>query len=121
MKPFVPCQPAYYQNPDKPQWLKGQIQSRTGDRTYTVTGADSAVYTRNRVNLRERHTTDMPEPTNTPYCLQLTGLQNRDESEPDSNINVQTEPTVETRKMPERSHTKPSWMKDYVLQIFNSG
>ena len=66
MKPFVPCQPAYYQNPDKPQWLKGQIQSRTGDRTYTVTGADSAVYTRNRVNLRERHTTDMHEPTKDP-------------------------------------------------------
>ena len=91
-----PNQPVYYQNPEKSKWNKGFIQAKVGERSYIIEGGNNTSYNRNRVNVRERHTKDIPEPEIDPQLLPV-------EEQP---VNDNHKETMNTQNVPDTGINK---------------
>ena len=124
-------QPVYFQHPEKPEWNKGLVCDKFGDRSYQVQNKDGVTYSRNRVHIRpesgvtqsdkdqerqnESYVTTSPlsDKTQSNVLSDSGNIQNNNPSYANKNVNLSTKP-VRNRKTPE-------YLKDYVLSIWPSG
>ena len=124
-------QPVYFQHPEKPEWNKGLVCDKFGDRSYQVQNKDGVTYSRNRVHIRpdsgvtqndkeqerqnESYVTTSPlsDKTQSNVLSDSGKIGNNNPSYVNKDDNLSTKP-VRNRKTPE-------YLKDYVLSIWPSG
>ena len=123
LKPLHVNDSVYYQNPEKAKWHKGVIRAKQGERSYVVEGPGNKLYQRNRLNMRFRHTSDIPEEEEV-EIPEVDNTQNASQSNDKKTDEISLKPPEmeepKEKKVGLRSRSerhKPSWMADYVCQL----
>ena len=113
-----PNQPVGWKSgPTDDKWKRGQVLSRTGDRSYIIQGENGGLYTRNRVDLRPstipfelKSELDITVPTNVPPST-VPVMPNTPVKSP---VRIPDIPPVE-RVRPKRSVVRPKRFDDFDI------
>ena len=110
-------QPVYYQNPERREWKRGKITNQEGARRYRVEGENGAVYTRNRVHLRPRHSQFQRDINfDNDSCSYTTNNENRRMNQNDTNATNgdNAAPNINVRRSV-REKRQPAWFRDFEM------
>ncbi|CAM1327148.1 Uncharacterised protein r2_g3611 [Pycnogonum litorale] len=120
-------QTVYFELRENAKWIVGKVNSKLGERTYLVKGANGGTYRRNRVQMRPTNVrfyeTQQPDlevdiPVITPE--KPDDVTESHDNNPETTTTDNTEVITANARNPEglrrstRRHQRPYYLKDYV-------